>query len=137
MRTIKADTSMLNEPRYYTTSTFFASSHDMESLLGQKIGGLICRKNCYASTAKYRFTRPSYNSFYMKVLRQLIELGSANAYQLGCKAKMAGVLIRHNTDTLTAMHNAGMISYDRKADAWSVTEAGKKYYKAAIEALRK
>lgn len=136
MRTIKADTSMLNEPMYWNVySQFYCASHT--PIDGTKTSDGYAHKNCYASTAKYRFTRPSYNSFYMKVLRQLIELGSANAYQLGCKAKMAGVLVRHNTDTLTAMHNAGMISYDRKADAWSVTEAGKKYYKAAIEALRK
>lgn len=98
--------------------------------------GIVAHKNCYGTNERMRFTRPSYNCFYMRVLRQLNELSAQDAYQLGCKEKKDGKIVRHNTGILGAMRKAGLINYCRIADAWYITKTGKKYYAAAIEALK-
>lgn len=134
--TVKTDTSMLNEPMYWNVySQFYCAFHT--PIEGTKTADGYAHKNCYGGTARVRFTRPSIDCFYMRTLRKLLKSGAQSAWNLGCKTKVNGKLIRHNTDILTAMKRAGMISYDKKGKVWSITNIGAAYYGAAESLLEK
>lgn len=135
MKTTKVDTSMLNEPMFWNVySQYYCSFRT--PIEGSKTPDGYAHKNCYDGTARVRFTRPSYDCFYMRVLRQLLKNGAQSAWDLGCKTKVNSKIVRHNTSILTAMRRAGMIEYDKKGKSWFLTSIGATYYEAAEHALK-
>lgn len=131
MKTTRFVFDGLNKPTDWNVGCFYGWHVE-----GRKTPYGEAHKNCYGGNERIRFTRPSRNCFYMKTLRRLIK-SDADAFELGTKVRVATVIgnetVRKNTGMLGAMRKAGLISYSRKANKWSITEVGKHFYKEATK----
>lgn len=101
---------------------------------------VVAVKDCYGKAERIKFNSPNMSIFYMKTLKKLGD-GPADDFELGVKAIIpynvgnykTTLTVRKNTGMLGAMRKAGLISYSRKANKWSITEVGKRFYKEAIK----
>lgn len=82
----------------------------------------------YDNFTRCTFSRPSYDCFYMTVLRTIATKGPVSRKSLLDKNLT-------NYSMITAMGKAGLIVYSKETKKWYITTTGLNYYKNVIELL--